>query len=135
MTPVPNISPATPVPHCAIRVREVDANTVVVAADGELDLASAPELKWTILEWFEKGHRRVVVDLSGVSFIDSTAIGVLIAIARKLRDGQRLALGGVGPAIRDVFRLAGVERAFRLYPTGQASTAYLEAIGTGRETW
>ena len=127
VTTVPNAHSAPPAALCAVRARTVDPDTEVVAADGELDLDSAPMLKWAIAESFATGHRRVVVDLSEVSFIDSTSIGVLVAIRRKLADDQRLAVGGVAGATLEVFRQAGMERAFRLYPTVEAAIADLDA--------
>ena len=133
VTTVPNAQSAPPTALCAVRARTVDPDTEVVAADGELDLDSAPMLKWAIAESFATGRSRVVVDLSEVSFIDSTSIGVLVAIRRKLADDQRLAVGGVTGATLEVFRQAGMERAFRLYPTVEAAIADLDASEPGAE--
>ncbi len=50
----------------------------VVAVRGEIDLFTAPELKKTLADAIENGAARVVVDLSETTFLDSTALGVLI---------------------------------------------------------
>ena len=56
----------------------------VIALRGELDLFTAPRFHEVLLESIEHGARRVIVDLSDVSFIDSTALGVLIGAAKRL---------------------------------------------------
>src|SRR3712207_8345966 len=62
----------------------------VVAVRGEIDLFTAPELKKTLADAIENGAKRVVVDLSETTFLDSTALGVLIGAVKRLRsrDGQ-----------------------------------------------
>jgi len=57
-----------------IRHREVDERTCVVALQGDLDLASAPELKWTLVELFDKGYRQYVIDLSELTHMDSMGL-------------------------------------------------------------
>jgi anti-sigma B factor antagonist len=106
---------------------------VIVVAEGDLDLASAPALKWTVVKSFRDGYHRVVVDLSSVTFIDSTTIGVLLGILRTLRPDQRIVLGGVGEITRAVFKLARIEHAFELYPTVEAALADLGPVDREHE--
>jgi anti-sigma B factor antagonist len=115
-------------PPAEFRVDQVDDETVIVAAEGDLDLASAAVLKWTVVKAFRNGRRRAVIDLARVTFIDSTTIGVLVGLVHNLRPDQRLVLGGVGEITRGVFRLAGIERAFELYPTVASALADLDQV-------
>jgi len=62
--------------------------SVVVSLAGELDLYNAHEVREALLECCAEGPNRLVVDLSGVKFIDSTALGVLIE-ARTRMDNRR----------------------------------------------
>src|SRR5215210_28960 len=64
-----------------------DGDSVAIALSGELDLASAGELDTSIRNAEETGIARIVVDLSGVSFIDSSGLSVLLQ-AKKRSDGQ-----------------------------------------------
>jgi anti-sigma B factor antagonist len=69
--------------------REGDSVTVAVA--GEIDLSTADQLDDAIREAERTETNRIVVDLSGLSFVDSTGLGVLLeAIKRNRRDGNRL---------------------------------------------
>ena len=136
MIAVPHPSPAeVAAPSLAVRVEEVDPTTAIVAADGDLDLASAPTLKWAIVEAFHNRYDRVVVDLSGASFIDSTTIGVLLGITTRLERGQRLVVGGASTVVRQVFRYAGVARALPVYPDVEAGLAHLDEPHHGPARW
>src|SRR5215210_6732097 len=63
---------------------EVDARTHVVAPRGEIDALTAPQLGRRLLGLVDDGKTRVVVDLSRVTFMDSTGIGVLLNALRSL---------------------------------------------------
>src|SRR3954454_8285511 len=72
---------------------EVDARTHVVAPSGEIDALTAPQLGRRLLGVVEDGKTHVVVDLSRVTFLDSTGIGVLLNALRSLvRRSGRLVL-------------------------------------------
>jgi anti-sigma B factor antagonist len=69
--------------------RKGDSVTIIVA--GELDLSTADQLDAAIREAEETDTNRIVVDLSAMSFVDSTGLAVLLeAIKRTRRDGNRL---------------------------------------------
>lgn len=63
----------------------VDERTHVVAPRGEVDALTAPQLGRRLLGLAEEGKTRVVVDLSNVTFMDSTGIGVLLYSLKQLR--------------------------------------------------
>lgn len=133
MSTAPNSTPAAAAVPAELRMLAADRHTAVVSAEGDLDLASAPALKWMIVDAFKNGHDRVVIDLAGVTFIDSTTLSVLLGITRNLREGQRVVLAGVGDVTRGVLRLTGVERAFELYPTVDAALASFACPGEEAE--
>jgi anti-sigma B factor antagonist len=64
---------------------DVDERTHVVAPRGEVDAVTAPQLGRRLLGLADEGKTRVVVDLSNVTFMDSTGIGVLLNALRQLR--------------------------------------------------
>jgi anti-sigma B factor antagonist len=87
----------------------------VVLAHGQIDLYSAPTFKSALVGAIEDGANELVVDLSDVDFMDSTGLGVLVGIRKRLS-----ALGGalaiVSPAqIRRIFEIAGLATRFDIY--------------------
>jgi anti-sigma B factor antagonist len=101
----------------AVSRRALDERTSVISVEGELDLSTAPQLKWALLDSAQAGHSQLVVDLSGATFMDSTALGVLIGVKRGLDAGARLALVCEAPSILNVFELSGMDGAFAIYAT------------------
>jgi anti-anti-sigma factor len=89
---------------------EVEQGEIVVQVDGDIDIATAPRL-WRALEPHLDSPRQLVVDLSRVSFIDSTGVGILIRAVNALRErGQRLTVRSPAPMTRTVFETVGLTR-------------------------
>jgi anti-sigma B factor antagonist len=105
---------------------ELDERTSVVAIEGELDLARAPSLKWALIDSLEAGHKQLVVDLSRASFIDSTALGVLVGINRSLELGSRLAIAGAHANVLKIFELSGMDGAFAMFATLEDALAFAQ---------
>lgn len=114
-----------------IAQRELDARTSVVSLEGELDLATAPRLKWMLVDSLERGSTRLVVDLSLVTFMDSTTVGVLVGIARRLDPEDRLAIVCVRPNVLKIFEFAGLDGAFAIFPTLDEALTYAQ----GSDAW
>ena len=99
-------------------------STVSVA--GEVDLATAPELKEALAEVINDGARGVLVDLSNATFIDSTTLGVLMGAVKRLRPaGGELAIACHDPNIRKIFEITLLDRIFEIYPTPEEAIRHL----------
>lgn len=95
----------------------------VVAVAGEVDVATAPRLRKEALAVLGEGHERVVLDLEAVDFLDSTGLGVLIGVLRRINaTGGELRLVCSTPRILDLFALTGLDRVFDLRPSVAAAT-------------
>ncbi len=91
---------------------------VVITLTGEVDLYTAPRFKQELLKTIEDGARRVVVDLSEATFIDSTTLGVLLSGARRLRpDGGDLVVVCSNRSIRKIFEITLLDRVFLIFDT------------------
>jgi anti-sigma B factor antagonist len=112
-TPNPAPDPAT----FAIVKRELDERTNVLSIEGELDLSTAPRLKWMLIDSLEAGTTQLVVDLSLATFMDSTALGVLVGVNRRLDPGARLAIVCTRDNVLKVFEFSGTDGAFAIYQT------------------
>ena len=94
---------------------QVGADAYVVSVSGELDVATAGLLGEELDRTSERGARRVIVDLIGLTFIDSVALGVLTDGARRLRTtGGVCVVVSQDPRILRVFEITGLDRVFRI---------------------
>jgi anti-sigma B factor antagonist len=95
-----------------------EGSWTVVEATGELDISNSSELSRLILEAIEEGATRLAVDLSRVTFMDSSTLGVLVGCLKRARerDGEVVLLG-VNGSPRRVMEITGLDQAFTLLPS------------------
>jgi anti-sigma B factor antagonist len=97
---------------------------VVLAVHGELDIATAPELRERLDAAVDGGAKRVVLDLSGVTFLDSVAIATILHVRTRLGDQGRLAVViPEGTYTRLVFEIAGLPQCLDLCETLEQAVA------------
>ena len=101
-----------------------DDRTSVVALEGELDLGRAPNLKWALVDSLDAGYRQLVVDLTHVTFMDSTALGVLVGVNRSLDVGARMSIVCVHANVLKIFELSGMDGVFTIVPTLDEALEY-----------
>jgi anti-sigma B factor antagonist len=113
-------------PQFAVETEHLTDGRVLVVVRGEVDLFTAPQLH-EALDGLDAGAREVVVDLSEVAFIDSTGLGVLIGVAKKLQSASG-ALAIVCPAekIRRIFQITGLDQVLAIHASRD------EALGVKR---
>ncbi len=92
---------------------------------GRVDSSTAPELGVVLEDIMEQGTYRIVVDMSELDFISSAGIRVLITAAKTARRWNRgdVYLAALPAHILDTFKLAGLTRVFKIFPTT------VEAVG------
>ena len=90
----------------------------VLAVFGEVDVYTAPHFRERLIELVSEGKHRIVVDLEGVDFLDSTGLGVLVGGLKRLRshDGDLL-LVCTQSHILKVFEITGLTKVFSIYVT------------------
>jgi anti-sigma B factor antagonist len=89
----------------------------LIEVTGELDIYTAPALRSALLDLIAAGRDRIVVDLGAVSFLDSSALGVLVGGYKRLTTTGgclRIVRPAAGP-ISEVFRTVGLDRVLPLY--------------------
>ena len=89
----------------------------VVRLAGELDLHNAQIVREALLKVCADGPERLVVDLSEVEFIDSTALGVLIEARSRLQDRNAFILAAPGLETRRALEISGLDRHFTVRDT------------------
>jgi anti-sigma B factor antagonist len=88
--------------------------TVVVR--GEIDMATAPQLRDLLNGLVDDGASRIVVDCRGLDFLDSSGIGVLIALRKRLGEDGALTLEAPQAHVRKVLELTGVSDHIQIAP-------------------
>lgn len=105
----------------------VGSGTHVVAVSGEVDLFTVPEFKARIAAPIDAGVKRVVVDLTEVTFIDSSSLGVLIGAHKRLVAADAASEGLVvvvrDKAIANTFKITGLDQVFVIVADREAALA------------
>jgi anti-sigma B factor antagonist len=105
-------------------VEKRDGATIVALA-GELDLYNAEDVRAALLECCAEEPSVLVVDLENVTFIDSTALGVLIEARSRLADREGFRLAAPGLETRRALEVSGLDRHFSVFDT------VADAVGNG----
>ena len=95
--------------------------SIIVSLAGELDLYNAHEVREALLECCAESPVRLVVDLSGVKFIDSTALGVLIEARTKLENRRGFLLAAPGLETKRALEISGLDHHFVVHDSLDAA--------------
>jgi len=114
----------------SFRVSSAPVAEGVTAIDlvGEVDLHTAPELKEELHRVIDGGARFVIVDLTDTTFLDSTALGVLLGGLKRLRPEEGAVVLVCGnPNIRKIFEITLLDRVFTILDTRDEAVSSLTA--------
>ena len=107
-------------------------DSAVLAVTGEVDMASAPELERQLTRALGAGPGGLVLDLSRVTFIDSTAMTALIhALERLHQRGGHAHVVATDPRLRALFEVAGMEKHFALHSSRDEALAEVSGRAVG----
>jgi anti-sigma B factor antagonist len=92
-----------------------DASPVIVAR-GEIDVATSPLLRSELASVLARGPQSVTLDLDGVTFVDSSGLGVLVGALKRLREagGEHFTVLNAQESVRKVFDITGLSPLFEL---------------------
>ncbi|MBI3567202.1 MAG: STAS domain-containing protein [Gemmatimonadetes bacterium] len=87
----------------------------IVEVEGQLIVSNRQELKQKVLDALEKGARKVLVDFGRTSYIDSSGLGVLVSLAKKMRElGGDLRLANLNDDLQTLFELTKLDTLFQI---------------------
>jgi anti-sigma B factor antagonist len=98
----------------------------LVAVSGRVDSSTAPQLENALQKIIASGRYRIVVDLTGVDFISSAGIRVLLSALKQTRRFNRgdVRLAGLGTKVKKAFDLAGLLSLFQVFESS------VDAVGS-----
>ena len=92
-----------------------ESDVTVVDVEGQLIVGNRQELKQKVLEELENGERKFVIDFSDTGYIDSSGLGVLVSLSKKIREqGGELRLAGLNEDLRTLFELTKLDTLFKI---------------------
>lgn len=95
-----------------------EEGTCIVRVNGEVDVYTSPELKTALVDALQQSDGKVIVDLDGVGFIDSSGLGVLVGALRRAREaGGDMKIVSARAAVEKILKITGLDRVFPLYRT------------------
>lgn len=94
---------------------EREGDVTVVAVEGELVVGNRRALKDAVLERLAAGDRKFLLDFSDTSYIDSSGLGVLVSLSKKIREEEGdLRLAGLDEDLHTLFELTKLDTLFRI---------------------
>jgi len=114
-----------------VQVEDAGEDLAILVVGGEVDFEVSPQLKARLMKTIKAGRRRLVLDLSDVTFIDSTAIGVIAGAVEKLDEagGGSLAIVCTHDKVMQIFEITGLDSVITVHPSREEALAALAVAG------
>ena len=95
-----------------------EGDVCVVSVEGQLIVGNRQELKQKVLDEIERGERKFLVDFSQTGYIDSSGLGVLVSLSKKIREhGGELRLTNLNEDLKTLFELTKRDTLFQIAET------------------
>jgi anti-sigma B factor antagonist len=92
-----------------------NSDVTIIEVDGQLIVGNRQELKQMVLDAIDKGARKVLVDFERTGYIDSSGLGVLVSLAKKIREGGGdLRLANLNDDLQTLFELTKLDTLFQI---------------------
>ena len=100
------------------------SGVLIVEVEGQLIVGNRQELKSTIQQALDNGERKLLVDFAKTGYIDSSGLGALVSISKKVREqGGELRLSGLNEDLRSLFELTKLDTLFAIADTSAQALA------------
>jgi anti-sigma B factor antagonist len=96
-----------------LQVKKESGGVALISIAGELDMSTSSKVRNALLQYFKRDTRGIVVDLSDVTYMDSSGIATMIeGLQWSTREGKRFVLAGIRDKVKDVFVLTNLHEVF-----------------------
>ena len=104
--------------------KDEERDVVVLGVDGQLIVGNRHELKQKVLEALEAGERKFLIDFSETGYIDSSGLGVLVSLSKKIREVEGvLHLAGLNDDLHTLFELTKLDTLFSIHDSADQALA------------
>jgi len=98
-----------------IQSTEKDGDTQIVVVAGEIDFSCSPDLRVGLMKLLDEPHGKLIVDLGGVPYMDSSGVAVLVeALQRQRSAGHPMVLCGLTTKVRSIFEISRLDAVFKI---------------------
>ena len=106
-----------------IQQTQIEPDVVVIALSGQIVLGrECQRVEWAIEGLIKDGRKKVVFDLSNITYLDSTGIGIIVTCCGKMAAaGGELRLAALQPRITQVMKVAKLDHIMTFYPSAAAA--------------
>ena len=114
-----------------VHLEDTGPEVTMLVVGGEVDFEVSPQLKARIMRAIKGGARRLILDLSDVTFIDSTAIGVLAGTLERLDEsgGGSLSVVCTHEKVMQIFEITGLDSVITVHASREDALAAVAAAG------
>lgn len=107
----------------SIQTQHLDPDIVVLAMTGKITMGNdCRQVEWTTEKLVSENRKKIIFDLTGVTHVDSTGIGIIVMVAGQMKSaGGELRVAGASEHIEKVFKLTSVDQIIGLHRTTVAA--------------
>ena len=108
-----------------IQTRHVEPDIVVLELLGRITMGNdCRQVEWTTKKLLDESRKKVIFDLTGITHVDSTGIGIIVTVAGQMKKaGGELRVAGANQHVEQILRMTAVDRIVGLHPTAGAAAA------------
>jgi len=108
-----------------IEIKHLEPDIALLEMSGRITMGNdCRHVEWTAEKLVSERRTKVVFDLTNISFVDSTGIGIIVMVAGKMKEaGGKLRLAGANKHVEQTLKMTSVDRIVPLHPTAVAAIA------------
>jgi len=108
-----------------IKLERYDGKVVVEPVANRIDVTNAQEFKDFLVSLIEQGEKDMILDLHQVEFMDSTALGVVVSVFKRLKEagGKDLKLCEVSGLVKELFEITRLHAVMKIFPSREEALA------------
>jgi anti-sigma B factor antagonist len=100
-----------------IQEKKIGNILIVKPSEKRIDASMATDFKGKMIDRINAGNKRIVLDLAGVDFIDSSGLGAIVSSLKSIGDDGDLVISGINDTVMTLFRLTRMNRVFQIFST------------------